>query len=188
MLWLIIILKSLLRYKFPYDGNYLDVIESFNLCRSTNLDSWSVEQLKTMSFGGNNRAQVFFKQHGWTDGGKIEAKYTSRAAELYRQLLLKEVAKSMAEELALPSSPVASLSGQVTNGPPDVKTNEAAKDNVSGKQEAPEISASPKASQTVFSSTVKKPIGGKKPGKTGGLGARKLTTKVIITMHSTTVK
>lgn len=145
--------------------------------RSTNLDSWSVEQLKTMSFGGNNRAQVFFKQHGWTDGGKIEAKYTSRAAELYRQLLSKEVAKSMAEELALPSSPVASLSGQVTNGPPDVKTNEAAKDNVSGKQEAPEISASPKASQTVFSSTVKKPIGGKKPGKTGGLGARKLTTK-----------
>ncbi|XP_023007586.1 probable ADP-ribosylation factor GTPase-activating protein AGD8 [Cucurbita maxima] len=145
--------------------------------RSTNLDSWTVEQLKTMSFGGNNRAQVFFKQHGWSDGGKIEAKYTSRAAELYRQLLSKEVAKSMAEEMALPSSPVSSPSGQVTNGPPDVKTNEIAKDNVSGKQEAPEISASPKASQTVFSSTVKKPIGGKKPGKTGGLGARKLTTK-----------
>ncbi|XP_022923505.1 probable ADP-ribosylation factor GTPase-activating protein AGD9 [Cucurbita moschata] len=145
--------------------------------RSTNLDSWTVEQLKTMSFGGNNRAQVFFKQHGWSDGGKIEAKYTSRAAELYRQLLSKEVAKSMAEEMALPSSPVSSLSGQVTNGPPDIKTNEIAKDNVSGKQEAPEISASPKASQTVFSSTVKKPIGGKKPGKTGGLGARKLTTK-----------
>lgn len=139
-----------------------------------------------MSFGGNNRAQVFFKQHGWSDGGKIEAKYTSRAAELYKQLLSKEVAKSMAEEMALPSSPVSSLSGQVTNGPPDVKTNEVAKDNVSGKQEAPESSASPKASQTVFSSTVKKPIGGKKPGKTGGLGARKLTTKVII-MRSTTV-
>ncbi|CAH2070360.1 unnamed protein product, partial [Thlaspi arvense] len=29
-----------------------------------------------MMFGGNNRAQVFFKKHGWTDGGKIEAKYT----------------------------------------------------------------------------------------------------------------
>lgn len=166
-----------------YDGNYFDAITFFNLCRSTNLDSWTPEQLKTMSFGGNNRAQVFFKQHGWTDGGKIEAKYTSRAAELYRQLLSKEVAKSMAEEAGLPSSPVASLSAQATNGPPNVKTNEIAKDNVSGKQEAPEISASPKASQTVFSSTVKKPIGGKKPGKTGGLGARKLTTKVIIIKH-----
>ena len=45
-----------------------------------------------MAFGGNNLAQVFFKQHGWTDGGQIEAKYTSRAAELYNQLLSKEVA------------------------------------------------------------------------------------------------
>ncbi|KAG6480712.1 hypothetical protein ZIOFF_057297 [Zingiber officinale] len=42
---------------------------------STNLDSWTSEQLKTMVFGGNNWAQVFFKQHGWTDGGKTEAKY-----------------------------------------------------------------------------------------------------------------
>lgn len=135
-----------------------------------------------MSFGGNNRAQVFFKQHGWNDGGKIEAKYTSRAAELYRQLLSKEVAKSMAEEAGLPSSPVASLSAQAASGPPDVKNNEIAKDNAYGKQEAQEISASSKASQTVFSSTVKKPLGAKKPGKTGGLGARKLTTKVIVIM------
>ncbi|PHT96137.1 hypothetical protein T459_04019 [Capsicum annuum] len=79
---------------------------------STNLDSWSPDQLKMMYFGGNNRAQVFLKQHGWTDGGKIEAKYTSRAAELYKQLLSKEVAKSKAEEskeedAGLPASPVA---------------------------------------------------------------------------------
>ncbi|KAM0876347.1 hypothetical protein ACQ4PT_036204 [Festuca glaucescens] len=58
--------------------------------RSTNLDSWAPNQLKMMVYGGNNRAQAFFKQHGWTDGGKIEAKYTSRAADLYRQLLRKE--------------------------------------------------------------------------------------------------
>ncbi|OEL28134.1 putative ADP-ribosylation factor GTPase-activating protein AGD9 [Dichanthelium oligosanthes] len=62
--------------------------------RSTNLDSWTPEQLKMMVYGGNNRAQAFFKQHGWTDGGKIEAKYTSRAADLYRQLLAKEVEES----------------------------------------------------------------------------------------------
>lgn len=131
-----------------------------------------------MSFGGNNRAQVFFKQHGWNDGGKIEAKYTSRAADLYRQLLTKEVAKSMPEETGLPSSPVASQSGNASNGLADIKTSEAPKENPTARQEAPEISASPKVS--VFTSTVKKPIGARKPGKTGGLGARKLTTKVSL--------
>ncbi|KAF5943412.1 hypothetical protein HYC85_017489 [Camellia sinensis] len=142
--------------------------------RSTNLDSWTPEQLKMMSLGGNNRAQAFFKQHGWTGGGKIEAKYTSRAAELYRQILTKEVAKSSAEDAGLPSSPVASQSAYVSNRLPDVKISEASKEISSGKQEVPNVSASPKASHTV---TVKKPLGAKKTGKTGGLGARKLTTK-----------
>ncbi|KAK6947421.1 Arf GTPase activating protein [Dillenia turbinata] len=143
--------------------------------RSTNLDSWSPEQLKMMSFGGNNRAQVFFKQHGWTDGGKIEAKYTSRAAELYRQLLSKEVAKSFAEEAGLPSSPVASQSAKTANGLPDIKTNEDPKESSLGRNDAPEISASPKA-PAVSTTTLKKPLGAKRTGKTG-LGARKLTKK-----------
>nr|AFK43954.1 unknown [Lotus japonicus] len=95
--------------------------------RSTNLDSWSPEQLKMMSFGGNNRAQAFFKQHGWTDGGKIEAKYTSRAAELYKQILSKEVAKSMAEVASLPSSTAPSQSGQGANALSDARTNEVMK-------------------------------------------------------------
>lgn len=145
--------------------------------RSTNLDSWSPEQLKMMSFGGNNRAQVFFKQHGWTDGGKIEAKYTSRAADLYRQILSKEVAKSMAEDVVLPSSPVASQSAQGVNGLPEVRTNEVPKENILEKPEKPESTSSPRASHTVISSTVKKPIGAKKVGKSGGLGARKLVKK-----------
>lgn len=147
------------------------------VCRSTNLDSWSPEQLKMMSFGGNNRAQVFFKQHGWTDGGKIEAKYTSRAADLYRQILSKEVAKSMAEEAGSPLSPVASQSAQAANGLPETRTNELPKENIVGKPEMPERTTSPRASHTIVTSTVKKPIGTKKAGKTG-LGARKLTTKV----------
>ncbi|KAJ4954130.1 hypothetical protein NE237_030962 [Protea cynaroides] len=146
--------------------------------RSTNLDSWTPEQLKMMSFGGNNRAQAFFKQHGWTDGGKIEAKYTSRAADLYRQLLSKEVAKSMAENSGLPSSPVASQSMNAVNGFSDVKLPEAPKESPSERHETTEVTASPKApSHTVFTSSVKKPLGAKRTGKTGGLGVRKLTTK-----------
>ncbi|CAN8325043.1 unnamed protein product [Cochlearia groenlandica] len=145
--------------------------------RSTNLDSWSPEQLRTMMFGGNNRAQVFFKQHGWTgDGGKTEAKYTSRAADLYKQTLAKEVAKAIAEETitSLPSSPVAT---EASNGVSSytVKEELPPKKSSSMKHEA---ASSPKASNVVVPSTFKKPIGGaRKTGKTGGLGARKLTTK-----------
>lgn len=131
-----------------------------------------------MSFGGNNRAHAFFKQHGWTDGGKIEAKYTSRAAELYKQMLSKEVAKSMAEDVGLPSSPVASQAGLAANGISDVKVSETPKESSSGKQDVPETSASPKASRTVVTTSVKKPIVARKSAKSGGLGARKLATKV----------
>jgi hypothetical protein len=127
-----------------------------------------------MMFGGNNRAQVFFKQHGWNDGGKIEAKYTSRAADMYRQTLAKEVAKAMAEETVLPS-----LSSVATSQPVESSengfTSESPKES-SLKQEAAVVS-SPKASQKVVASTFKKPLVSRKSGKTGGLGARKLTTK-----------
>ncbi|KAK8445381.1 hypothetical protein SEVIR_9G316700v4 [Setaria viridis] len=127
-----------------------------------------------MVYGGNHRAQAFFKQHGWTDGGKIEAKYTSRAADLYRQLLAKEVAKSSTEDgnNSWPSSPVSAPQGpNQTAAFPDLKPTEASKENASEKTEPVR---SPRAPTHSF----KKPIGAKKPGnKTGGLGARKLTSK-----------
>ncbi|MBA0652126.1 hypothetical protein Goklo_019405, partial [Gossypium klotzschianum] len=158
--------------------SYLDAAAAAYVLESTNLDSWSPEQLKMMIYGGNNRAQVFFKQHGWTDGGKIEAKYTSRAADLYRQMLSKEVAKSMAEDAGLPSSPVAPQSSAAPNGFSGSKIDEVLKESSLGSQEKPEVSAAPKASHTVVTSTVKKPLGARKvTGKTGGLGARKLTNK-----------
>lgn len=150
--------------------------------RSTNLDSWTPDQLKMMSFGGNNRAQVFFKQHGWTDGGKIEAKYTSRAAELYKQLLSKEVAKSAAEDAAIniPSSPVETA---------DFKPFEAPKETIApASAPKPDTNGSAPvkpASSSIRTASVKKPIGGgaKKTGKTGGLGARKLSTKTSESLY-----
>ncbi|CAH2078724.1 unnamed protein product [Thlaspi arvense] len=150
--------------------------------RSTNLDSWSPEQLRTMMFGGNNRAQVFFKQHGWTDGGKIEAKYTSRAADLYRQILAKEVAKAIAEEatVGLPSSPVApsQLPEAASNG----VASYAAKEELPPK-DTTSATSSPKASTTVVPSTFKRPLGAKRTGKTGGLGARKITSKATVNLY-----
>ncbi|KAI3828706.1 hypothetical protein L1987_02815 [Smallanthus sonchifolius] len=150
--------------------------------RSTNLDSWTPDQLKMMSFGGNNRAQVFFKQHGWTDGGKIEAKYTSRAAELYKQLLSKEVAKSSAEDVTLPSSPVSAKTVEPFGGPSDFKVIEPPKETSSAKPDT-NGSAPVKAPSSIRTATVKKPIGAKKTGKPGGLGARKLSTKTSESLY-----
>lgn len=150
-------------------------------CRSTNLDSWSPEQLRTMMFGGNNRAQVFFKQHGWNDGGKIEAKYTSRAADLYRQTLAKEVAKAMAEETGLSPLPSVATSQPAESSKNGFSSEPPTKESSLVKQDETVVSSSsPKASQKVVASTFKKPLVSRKTGKTGGLGARKLTTKVKI--------
>ena len=63
--------------------------------RSTTLDfKWTNHQLKMMENGGNERGAQFFKQHGLDASDatvKIDGKYNSRAAELYREKLRAEV-------------------------------------------------------------------------------------------------
>jgi len=75
--------------------------------RSVDLDEWTPQQLLTMRLGGNQNAAQFFRKHGVTDGGKVESKYSSRAAELYKVHLSKLVAdKMMSDANALePSTP-----------------------------------------------------------------------------------
>ncbi|ESQ40642.1 hypothetical protein EUTSA_v10014377mg [Eutrema salsugineum] len=131
--------------------------------RSTDLDSWSPQQLRTMMFGGNNRAHVFFKQHGWTDAGNIEAKYTSRAADLYRQNLSKKVAKAIAEDTNTGDSSYAAKE--------ELPPKESSSDQATGP------TSSPRDFNTVAPCPFKTHSGLKRTGKTGGLGARKLTTK-----------
>ncbi len=57
--------------------------------RSIEFDTWTPEQIANMVVGGNANAATFFSQHGITGAGasRIEAKYTSRAAELYKNHL-----------------------------------------------------------------------------------------------------
>ncbi|GJP57194.1 hypothetical protein CLOM_g16225 [Closterium sp. NIES-68] len=145
--------------------------------RSTTLDGWSVEQLKIMAFGGNGRARAFFKQHGWTDGGKIEQKYTSRAAELYRQLLAKEVAKSFTggAQTSLPSP--TSSSGQTAANGGAAAAAPAAEETPAPAAAAP---AAPAAAASRVSPITRKPASvtaKKTTAKSSGLGVKKLTTK-----------
>ena len=149
--------------------------------RSTNLDQWTVDQLKMMSFGGNGRAHHFFKQHGWSDGGKIESKYTSRAAELYKQLLAKEVSKS-------PSS--SSSSAEAAAAPPPPLSPPEHVETVKPKPTpAPVAEPTPTPASAPASSGAAKPsVAARKPmtlgvkksnsGKASGLGVKKMVNKV----------
>eukprot|EP00250_Pteridium_aquilinum_P013706 c21519_g2_i1 orf=401-1654(-) len=151
--------------------------------RSTNLDSWTPDQLKIMSYGGNGRGLTFFKQHGWNEGGKIESKYTSRAAELYRQLLAREVSQSGTNGHTVSSNV---QSTKPTRTPAfddfanddfvDIKPSVEILDTV--KVEPPIV---PVVSHPTSNGVAKRPtsVTAKKAtgGKLGSLGVKKLTSK-----------
>lgn len=87
--------------------------------RSCDLDKWTEDQLQAMKLGGNGNAKIFFEQKGWTakdassmvrimlkranlccDGcsssflcPQIDEKYQSRAAKLYKQVILRYCGK-----------------------------------------------------------------------------------------------
>ncbi|KAJ7568024.1 hypothetical protein O6H91_01G015600 [Diphasiastrum complanatum] len=151
--------------------------------RSTNLDTWSQDQLKLMSSGGNARASVFFKQHGWTDVGKIEAKYTSKAAELYKQLLIKDVAKSVvasprpvlfSSEPGIPPAETLVVNDMYFEG----EAPNLDKDNCfTAQNKTPAAVAGTPSASTLKKTTV---LGARKLGATksgGTLGVKKLTNK-----------
>lgn len=58
--------------------------------RSVDLDEWTQRQIDAMRLGGNDNARNYFRKHGLTDmHGRIEKKYSSKAARAYRAELDK---------------------------------------------------------------------------------------------------
>ncbi|KAI0369401.1 ArfGap-domain-containing protein [Pilatotrama ljubarskyi] len=67
--------------------------------RSTNLDSWQLNQLRTMKVGGNASATEFFTKHGGAallSDSDTKKKYSSRVAELYKEELARRVKEDAA--------------------------------------------------------------------------------------------
>mmetsp|Transcript_10367 Transcript_10367/g.38232 ORF Transcript_10367/g.38232 Transcript_10367/m.38232 type:complete len:351 (-) Transcript_10367:1518-2570(-) len=142
--------------------------------KSVNMDAWSADQIAILkASGGNKRARSFFAQHGWSSSerGLIEEKYTSRAAELYRQQLKKEATKLLQ---GVPLSEARE---------PDAGVLALPKEDAAAVAEQAEGSTSPKVpppSKPVRSAVVRKGIVGRKSAaKTGGsLGVKKLSAPV----------
>ncbi|KAI0629963.1 ArfGap-domain-containing protein [Trametes polyzona] len=68
--------------------------------RSTNLDSWQLNQLRTMKVGGNASATEFFTKHGGAallNDSDTKKKYSSRVAELYKEELARRVKEDAAK-------------------------------------------------------------------------------------------
>ncbi|WVQ76942.1 hypothetical protein IAR50_006621 [Cryptococcus sp. DSM 104548] len=64
--------------------------------RSTNLDSWSLQQLRTMKVGGNASLTEFFTKNNGSSllpptNGDARTRYTSRQATLYKDELAKRI-------------------------------------------------------------------------------------------------
>jgi ADP-ribosylation factor GTPase-activating protein 2/3 len=76
------------------------IIVSSAYGRSTNLDSWQLNQLRTMKVGGNTSATEFFTRHGasalLTDAD-TKKKYSCRAADLYKEELARRVKEDAAK-------------------------------------------------------------------------------------------
>jgi ADP-ribosylation factor GTPase-activating protein 2/3 len=70
---------------FDCSGRHRQLGVHISFVRSTELDKWTPDQLKVMNVAGNESAKQFFREKGWTDmAAKIDEKYNSRAAKMYR--------------------------------------------------------------------------------------------------------
>ena len=63
------------------------------------MDSWQLNQLRTMKVGGNGSATDFFTKHGGSSllaDSDTKRKYSGRVADLYKEELARRVKEDIA--------------------------------------------------------------------------------------------
>ncbi|XP_072529320.1 ADP-ribosylation factor GTPase-activating protein 3 isoform X2 [Salminus brasiliensis] len=158
-------------------GTHRSLGVHLSFIRSTELDfNWSWYQLRCMQVGGNASATAFFNQHGGT-AGAANAKYNSRAAQLYREKI-KTLATQATRQRGTEDD---GSSLQQNLNPPQETAMQDNNNNDDSNQEGPSVellSVSPKAALEP-SLIKKKPPAAKKTlgSKKGGLGAQKVSSQ-----------
>jgi hypothetical protein len=80
------------RFSFGLDSSSkITMLSDFS---STNLDSWQLNQLRTMKVGGNQSGTDFFNKKGGSSllrESDVKKKYSSDVAALYREELARRV-------------------------------------------------------------------------------------------------
>ncbi|XP_072233255.1 ADP-ribosylation factor GTPase-activating protein 3 isoform X1 [Leuresthes tenuis] len=173
-------------------GTHRSLGVHLSFIRSTELDfNWSWFQLRCMQVGGNANAIAFFNQHGSTTNA-ANAKYNSRAAQLYREkikTLATQATRRHGTELWLdsqaPLSPTSpddkqvdffslhskpenlnidkmSLSSSTFEKPVTLDKDEDRNGNLEEGPSVEMLSVSPKANPEPSSLLKKKPAGAKK--------------------------
>jgi ADP-ribosylation factor GTPase-activating protein 2/3 len=65
--------------------------------RSIQLDAFTADQIRVFKVGGNQAAKEYFASHGAANINDAKSKYTSRAATMYKEKLLRAVEVDKAE-------------------------------------------------------------------------------------------
>ena len=90
--------------------------------RSTVLDKWNLDQLMLMLAGGNQNASTYFKARGWNNddiaADKLLDKYTSKAAQSYKQQLDRDISNRKQELIdeIMADAPVQNNSNDTLSG------------------------------------------------------------------------
>ena len=93
-------------------GAHRDLGVHLSFVRSVTMDAWTPDQLARMTAGGNGKLNAFLSEYGVPARSTIPQKYSSKAAEIYRDII-----KAAAEGRAYTPPPAAEVKAAAAAAP-----------------------------------------------------------------------